>query len=264
MATLSNIKLKMVELVLGSFAEMERPYKGVDWDVATAEYHTPGFAYPDYYQRDFHGNPGGYMNDMAAYTYDPITARIILPNEKRVRSVFAAHVKTALGQTQPQAILDLGVGTGTATLQWRRMFPKAAITGIDLSPYMLVAAERKLAGQNVQLQQAQAEATGFADASFDMVTASYLFHEIPKETAAAVVREVRRVLKPGGLFAVFDGNQHSNVIIKTFSSYFPEPYIKEYLNSDLVQMCEATGFVGVHVRRYLALHQFLTAFRASV
>lgn len=260
MATISKPKLWLMERVLGSEEAIRRPFREVDWPNAIRQYQTPDFEYPAYYRRNFHGVPGGYLQPNAAITYDPVTARIVLPNEMKIRQAFVKRVKEVLGKNEPQRILDLGVGTGTATLEWVQTFPKAEITGIDLSPYMLVAASLKLKDRKVELRQAKAEATNFAEGSFDMVTASFLFHEIPQEVARQVVTEAQRLLRPGGIFAVYDGNQRSNFLVKAVGGYFPEPYIKEYMASDLPQMCRESGFAGVDVKRYLVFHQFVTAF----
>lgn len=263
MAAISKPKLWLMERFLGSEEAIRRPFREVDWPNAIRQYQTPDFEYPAYYRRDFHGVPGGYLQPDAAVTYDPVTARIVLPNEPKIRKAFVKRVKEVLGENEPQKILDLGVGTGTAALDWAQTFPQAELVGIDLSPYMLVAASLKLKGQKVELRQARAEATGFADHSFDMVTASFLFHEIPQEIARQVVAEAQRLLRPGGIFAVYDGNQRSNFLVKTVGGYFPEPYIKEYMTSDLPQMCRESGFAAVEVKRYLMFHQFVTAFRTS-
>lgn len=261
MAEISKAKMWLLERVIGTEAEVRRPFEGVEWEQAAADYQVEGFEYPEYYRRDFHGVRGGYLQPDAAITYDPVTARIVFPNEIKIREAFVSHVKAMLGQTQPDRILDMGVGTGTASLMWRKLFPQAAITGIDLSPYMLVAAALKLKDQQVELVQANAEDTGMVAGSFDLVTATFLFHEIPQNVARRVVAEAKRLLKPGGTLAVFDGNQHGSWLVKTVGGYFPEPYIKDYMSSDLEQMCREVGFMHVNVKHHRRLYQFVTASR---
>lgn len=263
MAQISKAKLWLMEQVLGSEEKIRAPFKAVDWTQAVTAFQKSDFAYPEYYNRDFHRVPGGYLQPDAAVTYDPVTALIVMPNETKIRTAFVEQVKKMLGKTQPNRILDLAVGTGTAALAWREAFPNAAITGIDLSPYMLVAANLKLKEKNVELLQADAQNTDFADASFDLITAAFLFHEVPQATAAKVLAEAYRLLAPGGTFAVFDGNQHSNFLVKMVGGYFPEPYIKDYMNSDLEIMCREVGFISIQTKRYRQLYQFLTAVRPA-
>jgi ubiquinone/menaquinone biosynthesis C-methylase UbiE len=260
--TLSKRKLWLMEKALGGKREaIERPFAHIDWTKEAARYENPGFDYPEYYRQNFHGVAGGYLNSGAAVTYDPVTARIVMPNEMKIRRAFVDHVRTTLAHHEPQRILDLGIGTGQAALLWSQTYQHSRITGIDLSPYMLIAAEMKLQGKNVELLQANAEHTNFEAGSFDMVTASFLFHELPKSVAPGVVAEALRLLRPGGIFAMWDGNQKGNLLVKTVGGYFPEPYLREYVSYDIGETCRRAGFVGVSVRRYLQLYQFVTAFK---
>lgn len=263
MAQVSKAKLWLMERVLGSEEKIRRPFKAINWPQAVAEFQKADFEYPEYYLRDFHGVPGGYLQPDAAVTYDPVTALIVMPNELKIRAAFVEQVKKVLGKTEPRRVLDLAVGTGTAALAWREAFPQATIVGIDLSPYMLVAANLKLKDQNVELVQADAQQTNFTDGSFDLITAAFLFHEVPQATAVKVLAEAYRLLAPGGMLAIFDGNQHSNFLVKMVGGYFPEPYIKDYMNSDLAIMCRETGLISVQVKRHRQLYQFLTAVRPA-
>jgi ubiquinone/menaquinone biosynthesis C-methylase UbiE len=261
--TITGPKLWLVERVLGGEAKLNRPFREVNWLSAIRQYQTAEFEYPKYYQRSFHGLNGGYLVLEAALTYDPITARVLLPDEGLLRQAFAQHVKHQFAKqpSSPARIVELGVGTGSATMYWRKCFPQAEITGLDLSPYMLVAAALKLKEQQVTLRQGFAEATGLSANSFDLVTASYLFHELPANIARQVVGEAYRLLKPGGLLAMVDGNQRSNILVKAVASYFPEPYLKEYLGSDLGEMCHQQGFKQVKVKPYLGLYQHVIAIK---
>lgn len=266
-ATISRRKLWIMERVIGRPEDIERPYRGVDWKIAVNRFMQPGFTYPEYYKKNFHGVAGGYLNIGAAITYDPVTSRIVIPGENRVRQAYVSYVKSKLGNLVPQRILDLGAGTASSTLYWSQAFPQAEVVGIDLSPWMLVAAECKLAGvgqaaKNVRLLQGNAEATNFEAGSFDIVTASFLFHELPTAAAQQVVNEAMRILKPGGLFTMWDGNQCGNFLVKTIGSYFPEPYLVEYMGGNMAQMCQNAGFAAPNIKRHLQLYQFFCASRS--
>ena len=263
MATISKPKRWLMERFIGTDEQVRGPFRAVDWPSEIERYARPDFEYPQYYRRDFHGVAGGYLQPDAPITYDPVTARIIFPNEPKIRQAFVRQVKDTLGYNQPARILDLGVGTGTAALDWLKTFPHSEVVGIDLSPYMLVAAALKLKDYGVELRHGLAEDTGLQPGSFDMVTASFLFHELPTQATRKVVAHALTLLKPGGLFAVYDGNQPPNMLVKAVSGYFPEPYMKEFMSSNLADICRESGFAGVNVRHYLALHQFLTAFRPA-
>jgi len=95
-------------------------------------------------------------------------------------------------------ILDAGVGTG-------RNFPfyppGSEVVGIDLSPAMLARAERRLptAATKVELRQMDVTRLDFPDRYFDAAVATFLFCTLPDELQVAGMRELGRVVKPGGI-----------------------------------------------------------------
>lgn len=101
-----------------------------------------------------------------------------------------------VGQLRPPNILELGVGTGLTLAQ----YPSSArITGIDVSKEMLGVAERRLRQSDfgrIRLQEMDAEAMDFEDASFDCVTLPYVLSVTPNPDR--LVAEVLRVCKPNG------------------------------------------------------------------
>jgi SAM-dependent methyltransferase len=90
--------------------------------------------------------------------------------------------------------LDLGCGTGFSTEVLLAEQPAVAWQGADVSAAMLAKARRKPALAGLDFQAAPAEALPFADASFDVVVASFAWHWFGERAGS----EVRRVLRPGG------------------------------------------------------------------
>ena len=94
-------------------------------------------------------------------------------------------------------ILDAGVGTG-------RNFPfyppGATVVGLDISPAMLAEAERRLneATAPVELLGMDVTRLDFPDASFDAAVATFLFCVLDQELQVPGLRELGRVVKPGG------------------------------------------------------------------
>ena len=153
-------------------------YENLDWEHESDRFRQPELVYPDYYRtQNFHGIKGGYLNAVAAVTYDAVTAFASPPSETRVRQELLCRI-----EGQPSKILDLGCGTGSSTLMLKQAFPHATVIGLDLSPHMLVMAQHKAqqAGLNIHWHHGLAEATNFTDSSFDLVSASFLFHEMPQ------------------------------------------------------------------------------------
>jgi phosphatidylethanolamine/phosphatidyl-N-methylethanolamine N-methyltransferase len=108
-------------------------------------------------------------------------------------------------------ILEVGVGTGiNATLYPRNCH----VTGIDFSAKMLAKArervERKCV-RNVRLMEMDAGSLSFADNSFDIVYAPYVISVV--SDPVRVVREMRRVCRPGGKFIVLNHFKSPNRLV---------------------------------------------------
>ena len=78
----------------------------------------------------------------------------------------------------------------------------------------------------------------FADGQFDSITCIYLFHELPPGVRRAVVSEIRRVLKLGGMLIFVDSLQPGDepdydAMLDYFPIAFHEPYYASYLREDL-------------------------------
>ncbi len=102
-----------------------------------------------------------------------------------------------------ERVLDAGCGTGHTALAFAPHV--AAVTALDLTEEMLaqgrrLAAERGIA--NVAFQRGDVERLEYPDGSFDVVTSRYSAHHYQHPRQA--LHEIRRVLKPGGLFLLVD------------------------------------------------------------
>jgi SAM-dependent methyltransferase len=93
-------------------------------------------------------------------------------------------------------VLEIGVGPGTDYVQWLRN--GASAVGVDMSPGSLAEARSRVEAEGLagELLQADAERLEFPDESFDVVYSYGVLHVSPDTPAA--IREVHRVLKPGG------------------------------------------------------------------
>lgn len=232
---------------------LQRFYESIDWQVASDRFRRPDLIYPTYYSsQNFHGIEAGYLNISAAVSYDPITQYALPPNEMWVRQGLIDAIRT-----RPRRILDLGCGTGSTTLLLKQAFPQAEVIGVDLSPYMLVVADYKAqqAGVKMEFCQAYAEQTGFPEASFDLVTASLLFHETPPAIARAILQESYRLLTAGGEMVVLDGSQKTLRQTDWLMQIFEEPYINAYAAGSVDAWMGAAGFGAVQTQELWWLHQ---------
>ena len=117
------------------------------------------------------------------------------------------------------SVLDIGCGTGTlAIAATRHVGASGEVYGIDASPPMIARAmwKAKKASANVVFQAAAAERLPFPDHRFDVVLSTLMLHHLPRTTREQCLREVARVLKPGGhILAVdFGRRRHGGILAR--------------------------------------------------
>lgn len=120
------------------------------------------------------------------------------------------HFKRELirqAQIQPgQQVLDLGCGTATLTVMLKRAHPDARVTGLDGDPEVLRIGRVKTqkAGLILTLDQGMADELPYPGGSFDRVVSSLMFHHLTTQDKYLAMKEVYRVLRPGGSFWIVD------------------------------------------------------------
>ncbi|OWZ94195.1 SAM-dependent methyltransferase [Sinorhizobium sp. LM21] len=103
------------------------------------------------------------------------------------------------GVADGERVLDVGCGTGSLTFALPRAADVSEIVAIDFSPVFVEATIRASSDPRIKVQQADACALPFADASFDRAMALLVLHFVPESGKA--VAEMRRVTRPGGVVA---------------------------------------------------------------
>jgi len=112
----------------------------------------------------------------------------------------------ALDARPGERVLDVATGTGMVARDLVRRYD-VEVVGLDQSPQMLAAARARLArspelAARVTLLEGQAEQLPFADGAFDHLTFTYLLRYV--DDPAATLRELARVVKPGGRIATLE------------------------------------------------------------
>ena len=216
--------------------------------------------FPAYYRRTFHWQTDGYFSEHSAEVYelevellfhgtaDVMRRQIIPPITRFVREA---------GGAERLKLLDVACGTGRTLHQIARAHPAMRLWGIDLSPAYVRLARRRLADlDEVALAVENAEHLPFADATFEIATSVYLFHELPRNARRNVVRELRRVVRPGGLVVIEDSAQPAEsaeieAALQMFPREFHEPFFADYLEDDLAAVLAAEGFEVTAVEPHL-------------
>ena len=114
-------------------------------------------------------------------------------------------------------LLEVGVGAGTDHLQWAR--GGAECFGVDLTQAAIDTTQSRfgLYGFKTNLQRVDAEVLPFPDASFDIVYSWGVIHH--SEKPEAIVAEIKRVLKPGGMFIGMLYGRRSSLVFKYWVRY---------------------------------------------
>jgi ubiquinone/menaquinone biosynthesis C-methylase UbiE len=143
--------------------------------------------------------------------YDMVMERMMRETEFKQALVHQARV------TKDYQVLDLGCGTATLTLLIKQAHPEAKVTGLDGDPKALEIARDKIAksGLTITLDEGMAFNLPYPDNSFDRVFSGLLFHHLTREDKERTLKEVYRVLRPGGELHVADWGKARNALMRS-------------------------------------------------
>jgi len=221
-------------------------------NTASVRSHPDAGAVPSYYAQDFHFQAGGYLSEDSAQLYDVQVETLFYgaaaPMRREALRPIAEYMR---GRDQRRVhLLDVACGTGRFLRDVRRAWPAMRLTGLDLSASYLREARRHMGDLRPAAWLAgNAEAIPLPDASQDIVTAIFLFHELPPEVRRRVAAEMARVLRPGGLLIFVDSLQMGDRpgwdgLLEAFPVRFHEPYYRHYSVDDLDAMFTAAGLAA--------------------
>jgi len=229
-----------------------------------------GDGLPHYYRQNFHFQSEGYLGHTSAALYD-LQVELLFGGSADAmrRRVIPPVVQFARERNsspaEPLRLLDVACGTGRLLSMLGAALPaEAKLFGVDLSPHYIARAREVLPRDlDVSLVCDNAEKLPFLDGSFDAATSVYLLHEVPAEVRARVLREIHRVVRPGGLVVIADSIQLRDAPelsreILAFPSRFHEPYYMGYVKDDLAARVGEAGF-EVKSSRLAFLTKLVTA-----
>ena len=133
-----------------------------------------------------------------APTYDRYARLLSLGHDPRWRSFLVSRIEAGPGEL----VLDVASGTGAVAIELARR-TGAHVVGLDQSPQMLASARERVAraglNDRIELVEGRAEELPFADGSFAALSFTYLLRYVADP--AATMRELARVVRPGGVVA---------------------------------------------------------------
>lgn len=217
---------------------------------------------------DIHLQPGGYALDLgegdcsAGALYESGGNLYAFGQGISRTDSKAAHVQRFLRERfprlQPRRILDMGCSAGSASVPYAEAYPEAEVHAIDVGSGMLryAHARAESLGVAVHLHQMDVARTRFEDESFDLIVSHNLMHEISAPTRRGMLRESRRLLRPGGVCVHqdvplrFQGLSEFRKFDMSWDTLNNnEPYWEVYANADLQPELRAAGFAEdcIHV-----------------
>jgi ubiquinone/menaquinone biosynthesis C-methylase UbiE len=182
------------------------------------------------------------------WLYDGISrlASLAVGGETRFRQLALEGLK--IQKNDP--ILDLCCGAGQTT---RYLVPLSdRCTGLDVSPVALQRAS--LAVPQAHYVEGLAEKMPFREGEFALVHTSAALHEMEPEQLQEILKEVYRILRPGGIFALVDFHQPTNPLfwpsLALFLQLFETHTAWQFIDTNLIQSLQAIGFRDCQQKLY--------------
>lgn len=176
-------------------------------------------------------------HDVFLPLYDPFVSFLGF-DRARQELISQANIKPG------QHILDIGCGTGTLAVLLKRRYLDLEVVGLDPDPKALRRATRKVrrAGVSVQFDQGFADELPYEQQSFDRVLTSFMFHHLEGQDREKTLKEVWRVLKPGGSFHLLDfvsDHPSPGFLLRLVHSHAE---LKDNTDQRILQLMNVAGF----------------------
>lgn len=156
-----------------------------------------------------------------------------------------------------ERVLDFGIGTATLSIMVKQRYPSIRITGIDVDQKILQIAARKIRIErelDIELINYNGFDIPFPDEHIDRVISSLVFHHLSTQNKKAVLKEIYRVLKPGGELHIADfgkaNNFFTSIAFGIFRRFDGEENTRINSKGLLPVMIEMAGFINVEEIQY--------------
>lgn len=230
----------------------------------------PNLALPEYYRMvDFHQHTGGvYSKPLDGLAYE-LGRRTTTPSHADANQMYRMSY-SQFPDRRYDRVLDWGTGHGAGLLEWQKLHPESECHGVDISaPCLKLAYKRSVeAGAKMYFAQMDLEHLQYPDTHFDLVFHLFMFHEIPPVNLAAMLKEVHRVLKPGGLFMGPEFHIHPTdpflQVLQTSHSWTNNETFSDSWNKfDFTKAAKKAGFSKVSITPFAPRSQNKAGMSAS-
>ena len=209
---------------------------------------------PRYYNQNFHFQTDGWMSERSARLYDTQVEVLFSGASQAMRRQGLVPIAPFMAGKDQRSLraVDLATGPGNFAMALAQSYPRMPLLALDLSEaYARHAMGRFKTHRSQHAGVAKGEQMPFADGCIDLLSAVFLFHELPPKVRKAVAGEIARVLQPGGLFVFVDSLQPGDTpaydgMLELFPQLFHEPYFTSYATTDLVALFSEVGLRPVH------------------
>jgi ubiquinone/menaquinone biosynthesis C-methylase UbiE len=184
--------------------------------------------------------------------YDPVVA--LTTREHLFREALLEMARIGDGEK----VLDLACGTGTMAAQVKARYPQSEVYGLDGDAEILDVARNKVqqAGVSVTFDQGFSYALPYPESTFSVVFSSLFFHHLEPDQKSQTLREVCRVLRPGGELLICDWGKPSNwllrlafLLVQALDGF---AVTKDHVQGRLPVFIEDAGFSAVKVTSSLS------------
>ena len=160
------------------------------------------------------------------------------------------------------SILDFGCGVGNSLPHFLHHFPRSEITGLDVSSKSLAIARQRFPDAANLVQFKGEGPLPFPANSFDVTFAACVFHHIDVREHVRLLRELRRVLKPGGTSFVFEHNPYNPLTVRAVNTCAFDVNAVLIKPGQMTSMLEQAGLVAVRCRYRIFFPHALRHLRA--
>lgn len=163
--------------------------------------------------------------EQVADMFNSIAYRYDFMNRFLTAGIDISWRKKAISQLKelaPQKILDVATGTGDVAIMTMRLLKPEKIIGIDISEGMLELGRKKLEklglANRIELQTGDSEVINFGDNTFDAVTVAFGVRNF--QHLEQGLKEMRRVLRPGGKLVVLEFSKSKNRAFAAICNFY--------------------------------------------